>query len=82
MHRVIALENGMIRTKGDNSEEPDSWIKPSQVVGKHLLTIPYAGIILNEIDSTSGFVLLILVPAALIIYNEGRKIKRELGNRG
>ncbi|KXA89330.1 hypothetical protein AKJ57_05470 [candidate division MSBL1 archaeon SCGC-AAA259A05] len=78
-HKVVGFENGRIITHGINLPEGDvERVEYSQVVGEHVLTIPKAGIVLQHIDSFAGFVLLVLVPAALIIYNEGRKIRREM----
>lgn len=81
-HQVVGFENGRIITHGINLPEGDvERVSYSQVVGEHVLTIPKAGVILQYVDSLPGFVLLILVPAALIIFNEARKIRREIRKR-
>lgn len=45
VHRIIEIENGLIRTKGDNNPFPDSYlIEPSAVIGKVILIIPQGGV--------------------------------------
>ena len=76
-HEVVGFEEGRIITHGVNLPENDvEKVHYSQIIGKHLITIPKAGIIIRYVDSKFGFVLLILIPAALIITNEIRKIRR------
>lgn len=43
-HRVVQrLENGYLQTKGDANQEADGgWTDPNRVVGKVVLTIPFA----------------------------------------
>lgn len=80
-HKVIDFENDVILTHGINLPEGDvERVEYSQVVGELVLVIPKAGIIFQYVNSWVGFVLLILLPAGLIIFNEGRKIKEELNN--
>ena len=79
LHRVIdkIVENGSFyfRTKGDANEDPDPWIvRPEQVRGGLLLTIPYYGYLIHFAGTPIGFVLMVLTPAILLIANEVRKI--------
>lgn len=81
MHRVIekVVENGFFhfKTKGDANEDPDPWIvKPEDVSGTLLLTIPYYGYLIHFAGTPIGFVLFILVPAIILIANEVRNILR------
>ncbi|MCK4449690.1 MAG: signal peptidase I, partial [Anaerolineae bacterium] len=44
VHRVIAVEDGNIQTKGDAVEDPDPWQVPiSDVEGVFLFKVPYMG---------------------------------------
>lgn len=78
IHRVIEkVESGSfyLRTKGDANEDPDPWIlKPKDVCGALLLTIPYYGYLLHFAGTPIGFALFILVPAIILIVNEVRNI--------
>ncbi len=79
VHQVIGFEDERIITRGVNRPEDDvERVEPSDVIGVHVLTIPKAGILLQHVDSSAGFVLLVVVPTALIVFNESRKIHREL----
>jgi signal peptidase len=79
MHRVVekVVEDGSFyfRTKGDANEDPDPWIvKPEDVSGALMLTIPYYGYLLHFAGTPIGFALFILVPAIILIANEVRNI--------
>jgi signal peptidase len=79
MHRVIdkIVENGSyyFRTKGDANEVPDPWIvKPEDICGALLLTIPYYGYLVHYAGTPIGFVLFILAPSTLLVANGVRKI--------
>ena len=81
-HRIHGFEEGKIRTKGDSMGEKDPYlVNPSEVTGKLFLVIPYAGNVLRYANSPAGFVLLILVPAALIIFDESKKIVTKRGSK-
>jgi signal peptidase len=88
MHRVVekVFENGSFhfRTKGDANEDSDPWIvKPEDVSGALMLTIPYYGYLLYFAGTPMGFALFILVPAIILIANEVRDIlKRRKGVKG
>lgn len=84
-HRVIdvqgSAEDPRFQTKGDNNEDPDPiTVSGDQIVGKHAFTIPYLGYLLVELRSMNAFVLLVIIPAALLIINELRKVKTEASN--
>ena len=79
MHRVVekVVEDGSFyfRTKGDANEDPDPWIvKPEDVRGALLLTIPYYGYLIWFAGTPIGVALFILVPAIILIANEIRNI--------
>lgn len=88
-HRIVAIqsENGRsyIQTKGDANEEADPKLTPmSDVIGKVVVAVPYAGYILDFARQPIGFTLMIGIPAGIIIldelfriYNEIVKIRRD-----
>jgi len=65
-------------TKGDaNSNEDTVSVDFDQILGKRHLTIPVLGYLLTYIKTLPGLMLIIIVPATVIIYEEARKIKHE-----
>ncbi len=82
-HRIIADEvrSGVFyyTTKGDANEDPDPQpVRQSEVIGKVLLDIPYLGYLLDFAKKPLGFILLIGVPAAIVVFDEAGKIWREV----
>ena len=76
-HRVAEVIEGeyglQFRTKGDANEENDIRpVKGSEVIGKVVLVLPYAGHLAKFARSIWGFFLFIALPALLIIANEIR----------
>jgi len=65
-------------TKGDFNETPDMRpVDKEKISGKVVLKVPYIGYLLGYIKTLPGLVLLIIVPATIIIYEEVRKLKAE-----
>lgn len=76
LHRIIEI-NDHIRTKGDNMPEIDPYlVNRSDVIGKAVLVIPKAGILMQAMHNMHGLVLLIIVPAALLIWMEIREMRK------
>ena len=77
-HRVIeVINNGELsfRTKGDANDSSDfSLVGSSDVVGKVTLVVPKVGYIFNFAKTPSGFAILVVAPAVLLIAIEIRKI--------
>ena len=74
-HRIVAWQTvGGVKqfiTKGDANEEPDrDLITPEQIAGAVWLTIPYMGYAANWMKTPAGFAVLIILPAAILIYGE------------
>ncbi len=66
-------------TKGDANNSPDSKeITNKEIIGKVLFTVPYAGYAVDTARKPWGFALIIIVPAAVIIGDEFRKIWKEI----
>lgn len=81
-HRVfdIKISNGnpVYITKGDANNGPDAReIRNYEIIGKVFFHIPYVGFAVDAIKKPIGFTLIIAVPAAVIIYDEIRKLKEE-----
>ena len=81
-HRIVADEvrSGVFyyTTKGDANEDPDpQQVAQSEVIGKVLFSIPYLGYVLDFAKKPLGFALLIGVPAAIVVFDEGANIWRE-----
>lgn len=83
-HRVKAIEkdsNNKIsyRTQGDANSDPDSNLVASEnVIGSVRLVVPYLGLLVNKAQTPQGFVLLVVVPATIIVYEESKNIVREV----
>ncbi len=74
-HRIVAIRQAdgvtYFSTKGDANEEADpKETKSSDVIGRVLISVPYAGFVLDFAKKPVGFSLLIALPAALIILDE------------
>ncbi len=66
-------------TKGDANNAPDQKeITGKEIIGKVLFDIPYVGYAVNTAKKPFGFMLIIIAPAVIIIYDEIRKIIREI----
>lgn len=79
-HRIIEkLENGNFITKGDaNNARDKEEVKKEDIIGKTYLTIPYLGYPVAYAQTSQGFIFLIVIPATILIYEELRKIKKEI----
>jgi len=83
-HRIIGFEaddagRTGFRTKGDANEDPDTnLVRAGEVIGKVAFHVPYVGFVLDFARQPLGFALLIGVPAALIILEEGITIVKEV----
>ena len=78
-HRVVdVVVNGSrlyFRTKGDNNEDTDPFLVPAEnVVGRAVFSLPYLGYLTrhnpNRTFKLAVYVLLILIPGALLVYGE------------
>lgn len=81
-HRILKVEDKnevrTFKTKGDANEGADSSsITQSAIIGKKFLNISYLGYLLGYIKTLPGLILIVIIPAMIIIYEEVNKIKRE-----
>lgn len=82
-HRItdINTDDGNISyvTKGDANQSPDMNPRPKDmVIGKVILTLPYLGFPVGFAKTQTGFIIMIVIPATIIIYGELLKIKGEI----
>jgi signal peptidase len=67
-HRIVSLENGILVTKGDASEDPDAQpVQMTQVVGVYLFKIPKLGYVSSFIHTKPGWLLVIILPTAALV---------------
>lgn len=82
-HRIVEMKvnrgNPIYITKGDANEEQDTKeIAQKQVIGKVYLAIPYLGYAIATARTTYGFLALIIIPAAIIMWDQFGKILSEI----
>jgi len=82
-HRIMQVEKDgssvVYTTKGDKNQSPDLLQPSSQLVlGKVLFHIPWVGFPISYAKTQTGFILLIVIPATLLVYNELLSIKFEV----
>lgn len=62
-------------TKGEANKTPDPRkISNREIIGRVLFSVPFVGYFVNFIKKPMGFILIIVIPATIVIYNEIRKI--------
>lgn len=73
-HRIVKeisdSETARYQTKGDANESEDAVISRSQIVGKVVFHVPYLGYPVSFAKRPIGFILLILFPSLLIVFDE------------
>jgi len=78
-HRVVGITTEGYKTKGDAYENADSYtVSPEDVIGIMCFKIPYLGAIVHLVNTTIGFLVLVIVPALFLIIQE---VDNLLGNR-
>jgi len=82
-HRIISsrVESGVIlfTTKGDANEDKDTReIKQNEIIGRVFFDVPLLGYIIDVARKPVGFVVLIIIPALIVLYDEGTKIFIEI----
>src|SRR3989344_6114425 len=78
-HRIIEVKNDngykTFVTKGDANDDADqNPIRDTNILGKEIVTIPYLGYAVETARQPYGFLALILIPAAIIVWDHGKKI--------
>ena len=81
-HRVIDTEPGGFITQGDANNVADRGVVTlEQLIGTVSGSVPYIGYAAHTVSSTTGYWLLILIPASFVIAIELRNIYRELAGK-
>jgi len=69
----------LFTTKGDANEDKDTVeVKEKEIIGKVLFSLPFAGYLIDFAKKPFGFAVMIILPAFIVIYDEGAKIFREI----
>ena len=74
-HRIVSERQDKgatyYTTKGDTNEEADPReVADSEILGKVIFSVPYAGYVLDFARQPAGFILLVVIPASLIVLSE------------
>ena len=82
-HRIVDIKvaggQPIYITKGDANNAPDPReVLKRDVIGKVLFSVPYIGFAVDFVKKPIGFTLIIVVPAAIIIFDEIKKIIGEI----
>lgn len=84
-HRIAEVKKDAVKgeisyiTKGDANNAPDQTpVTPGEILGKVFLSIPYFGYAVSAAQKPIGFILIVIVPAVIIIYDEILNIKKEI----
>lgn len=85
-HRLIAseLKEGQLQftTKGDANDSADvEPVTEGQIIGKTIFHVPYLGFLLDFARQPLGFILLIVLPALVVIYEEAINIVRSFRSK-
>lgn len=77
-HRVIAVDGEGLTTKGDASEDPDTFsVSLGDVEGILLFRVPHFGRVVDFIGTRQGWFLVIIIPASLLVFMLVREIVKE-----
>ncbi|MCL4367353.1 signal peptidase I, partial [Patescibacteria group bacterium] len=80
-HRLMKVDynDGIVyQTKGDANNTPDlQQIRADKVIGKVIFNIPFLGYPVGFAKTPTGFILLVIIPATIIVYSELMNIKNE-----
>ena len=78
-HRIIEASGSAYITKGDANKTADtSELRKGQILGKEILAVPLIGYVINFAKTQVGLIILIVIPAVIIVYNELLNIKKEI----
>jgi len=78
-HRIVGIGGGVFRSAGDANNQPDpALVDTSKIVGKVILSVPYLGYLGGFAQTPRGFILLVIVPATIIIYEELKSLVLEI----
>ncbi|WP_440947274.1 signal peptidase I [Methanosarcina sp. T3] len=76
-HRVIGFAPEGYITKGDACANADNYVvAPEDVIGVMHFKIPYLGALIHFANTLTGFFILVIVPAIILIIQEIRNLMR------
>lgn len=81
VHRVITVEGDSVTTQGDANNAPDEPIPLSDIRGRVLLHIPYAGSVVSLIKSPIGTICIIAAAIALVEIPNRREKEKDDAER-
>ena len=71
------VKQTVMSTKGDANTAFDPWVLLEEhIVGKVKFSIPYIGYLVNFSKTPKGFILIVVVPGLLIVFDEIMSIKK------
>jgi len=82
-HRIVEARvaggESVYTTQGDANNAPDiKEVRKSEVLGKVLVSVPYLGYLVAFAQKPIGFFLIIIIPAAVIVGDEIKKVYAEI----
>lgn len=78
-HRISEVTKEGFITKGDANEDADSGeVKRENIIGKVEVTIPFLGYLVDFAKTPQGFIIFVIIPATIIVYEELKSITREI----
>ena len=80
-HRIISIAEDEVITRGDANNTDDSPIKPEQVRGKVVFSVPFVGYAVNIIQTPIGTLCILALAVFLLersFHNEKKKDEEEL----
>lgn len=82
-HRIVEIKNDSGRpvyiTKGDaNNSQDMREVRGRDVIGKTLFSMPYIGYGVAAAKKPIGFAVLVILPALILMYDEGKKVWQEI----
>lgn len=85
-HRIVSAEpeaNPVFRTKGDANQDQDlEEVRQEQILGSVVQVVPKFGYVVKFLKSPWGFILFILTPGIVILYDEIRSLSGRLARSG
>ena len=81
-HRIKAVDSKdgqtLYTTQGDANNIVDGQpVKPDQIIGKQIFYVPHIGYALGYLKTIPALMLLVVIPATIIIYEELKRITHE-----
>ena len=82
-HRIVSVNSrGEAKTKGDANNEADRQIiKNDQILGQVVFSVPRLGRLLMLLKTKVGVILLVVLPGAILIWQEINLLVKALGSK-